>query len=34
MRILNREQLESVGNRDGRRDVAAIMEAGLTAADP
>lgn len=34
MRILNRDQLESVGNTEGRKDVAAIMEAGLSAADP
>lgn len=34
MRILNREQLESHGNKVGRADVAAIMEAGLQAADP
>ena len=34
MRILNQEQLSSTGNRAGRADVAAIMEAGLQAADP
>ncbi len=34
MRILNRGQLESAGNKTGRADVAAIMEAGLQAADP
>ena len=34
MRIINADQLVSTGNQKGRRDVLAIMEAGLQAADP
>lgn len=34
MRILNREQLTSHGNIDGRRKMLEILEAGLEAADP
>lgn len=34
MRILNREQLLSCGNKEGRKAVLSIMEAGLKASDP
>lgn len=34
MRILNREQLVSHGNQEGRRKMIDILEAGLEAADP
>lgn len=34
MRIRNGERLSSHGNRPGRRDMVAILEAGLQAADP
>lgn len=34
MRILNREQITSHGNVDGRRKMIDILEAGLKAADP